>query len=132
MHGELDPEQAAIEYGKLLKEEFADAGADLVLLGMGDDGHTASLFPHTSALKETKHRCVSNYVEKLKSWRITMTAPFINRAAEVLILVVGQNKAEKLSQVLEGEKNPDELPIQLINPESGKLTWLLDVAAAGM
>jgi 6-phosphogluconolactonase len=132
MRGEIEPEAAAIEYGKLLKEKFADAGPDLILLGMGDDGHTASLFPHTTALKETKHRCVSNYVDKLGAWRITLTAPFINRASEVMVLVSGASKASTLTQVLEGARDPERLPIQLIEPASGKMTWLLDVAAAGM
>jgi 6-phosphogluconolactonase len=132
MRGEIEPEAAAIEYGKLLKEKFADAGPDLILLGMGDDGHTASLFPHTTALKETKHRCVSNYVDKLGAWRITLTAPFINRATEVMVLVSGASKASTLTQVLEGARDPERLPIQLIEPASGKMTWLLDVAAAGM
>jgi 6-phosphogluconolactonase len=132
MRGEIDAEQAAIEYGKMLKEKFADAGPDLILLGMGEDGHTASLFPGTPALKETKHRCVSNYVDKLGAWRITLTAPFINRADEVLVLVSGTGKASKVTEVLEGPREPERLPIQLIEPASGKMTWLLDVAAAGM
>jgi 6-phosphogluconolactonase len=132
MRGEIDAEQAAIEYGKMLKEKFADAGPDLILLGMGEDGHTASLFPGTPALKETKHRCVSNYVDKLGAWRITLTAPFINRADEVLVLVSGTGKASKVTEVLEGPREPERLPIQLIDPASGKMTWLLDVAAAGM
>ncbi len=132
MRGEIDPEAAAIEYGKMLKEKFADAGPDLVLLGMGDDGHTASLFPQTTALKETSHRCVSNYVDKLGTWRITLTAPFINRADEVLVLVSGAAKASKLTEVLEGPREPERLPIQLIEPASGKMTWLIDIAAAGM
>jgi 6-phosphogluconolactonase len=132
MRGEIDPEAAAIEYGKMLKEKFADAGPDLVLLGMGEDGHTASLFPQTTALKETSHRCVSNYVDKLGTWRMTLTAPFINRADEVLVLVSGAAKASKLTEVLEGPREPERLPIQLIEPASGKMTWLIDIAAAGM
>jgi 6-phosphogluconolactonase len=131
MRGELDPQEAAKEYGQLLKGKFGDGWLDMVLLGMGDDGHTASLFPHTAAIDEPKHRCVANYVEKLNTWRITMTAPFINRASEVLILITGQGKAARVSEVLEGSRDPHRLPIQLIAPEHGSLTWLLDVPAAG-
>jgi len=132
MAGELDANEAARQYGQMLKEKFADDGLDLILLGMGDDGHTASLFPGTAALSETKHRAVGNYVEKLKTWRITLTAPFINRAGEILILVSGASKAQRLAEVLEGPRDPQRLPIQLINPASGRLAWLVDAAAAGM
>jgi 6-phosphogluconolactonase len=132
IRGEIDPQQAAIEYGQMLKEQFGDGGADLVLLGMGDDGHTASLFPNTEALKETKHRCVANYVEKMKAWRVTMTAPFINRSQHVMVLVCGANKASRVEEVLEGPSEPERLPIQRIAPPSGSMTWLLDAAAAGM
>jgi len=132
MRGEIDPNEAAIEYGQLLKQNFGDDGPDLVLLGMGDDGHTASLFPHTEALNETKHRAVANRVDKLNTWRITLTAPFINRAREVMMLVTGANKAKRLAEVLEGPKDPQRLPIQLIAPPNGKLVWLIDAAAAGM
>lgn len=132
IRGEIEPESAAIEYGQVLKEHFGDGGADLVLLGMGEDGHTASLFPGTNALKETKHRCVSVYVEKLKSWRITTTAIFLNRSEEVIVMVAGANKAQRVEQVLQGDPGSEHLPMQLIAPRSGKVTWLLDVAAAGM
>lgn len=132
IRGEIEPEPAAIEYGKMLKEHFGDGGPDLVLLGMGDDGHTASLFPGTDALQELKHRCVSVYVEKLKSWRVTMTAPFLNRADEVIVMVAGANKAKRLEQVLHGDADPEQVPIRLIAPNSGKMSWLLDAAAAGM
>ena len=135
MRGEIEPEEAAKEYGIMLKEKFGDSGFDLILLGMGEDGHTASLFPGTAAASETHHRCVANYVEHSttgRSWRITLTAPFINRCREVVLLVAGANKAKMLSEVLEGPRQPDRLPVQLIRPETGKLTWLIDAAAAGM
>lgn len=132
MRGEIDPQQAAIEYGQTLKEKFADGGLDLVFLGMGPDGHTASLFPGTEALRETKHRCVANHVPKLNAWRLTMTAPFLNRAGAVIFLVTGADKAQTVSQVLEGPSDPQRLPSQLIRPEPGKMIWLLDAAAAGM
>jgi 6-phosphogluconolactonase len=134
MHGESpDPNEAAKEYGETLKEKFGDTGGiDLVLLGMGADGHTASLFPNTEALKEQKHRCVANHVPQLNTWRLTLSAPFINRAANVIVLVTGAEKAARIVEVLEGEPDPQRLPIQLITPTHGRMTWLLDAAAAGM
>lgn len=132
MQGELEANEAAKRYGQTLKQKFGDGGMDLVLLGMGDDGHTASLFPGTAALAETKHRCVANFVPKLNTWRITLTAPFINRARDVMILVSGASKAARLREVLEGSRDPRRLPVQLIQPEGGKLTWVVDAAAAGM
>jgi 6-phosphogluconolactonase len=133
MRGEINPNEAAIEYGRMLKARFGDGGPDVTLLGMGDDGHTASLFPHTPAIKETHHRCVAQFVEKSTtgpSWRITLTAPFINRSAVVLALVTGASKAARLKEVLHGPRDPDRLPIQLIQPSPGRLEWLLDTAAA--
>ncbi len=129
--GEIPPEQAAREYGELLKAKFHDGGPDLVLLGMGDDGHTASLFPGTAALDETHHRCVANLVPQMKTTRLTMTYPFLNKAHEVIVLVTGQKKAARLEEVLHGPKDVHRLPIQGIAP-AGKMTWLLDAAAAGM
>ena len=99
---------------------------DLVLLGMGPDGHTASLFPHTAALKETRRWVVANHVPKLNADRLTMTAPMLNRAAHVLFLVAGADKAPVLVEVLEGPADPERLPSQTIQPS----TWLLDEAAA--
>lgn len=134
MRGEIEPEPAAIEYGRLLKARFGDTGVDLAILGMGEDGHTASLFPHTPALQETHHRCVAQLVEKSttgKSWRITMTAPFLNRSRNVLVLVAGASKAQVLADVLTGAHDPQRLPIQLIDPPNGEMLWLTDSAAAG-
>jgi 6-phosphogluconolactonase len=132
MKGEIDPQAAAKEYGQLLKQNFGDGGLDVILLGMGDDGHIASLFPNTAALEETQHRCVANRVEKLNTWRITMTAPFINRAAQVIIMVSGGGKAARVQQVLRGPRDPKNLPIQMIQPASGNLLWLLDKPAAAL
>jgi 6-phosphogluconolactonase len=132
MKGEIEPQQAAVEYGKLLKEKFGDAGLDLILLGMGDDGHTASLFPETAALDEREHRCIANFVPRLNVWRITMSAPFINRARQIMIMAAGAAKAARIAEVLEGPKNPHRLPIQMIDPSPGHLVWLMDAPAAGM
>lgn len=131
MRGELDPNEAAIEYGQTLKSRFGDAGLDLILLGLGPDGHTASLFPGTEALREMHHRCVANFVAKLKSWRLTLTAPWINRSRSVVFMVAGADKAKTVSEILEGPRDPDRLPAQLIEP-AGRLAWLLDSAAAAM
>ena len=99
---------------------------------MGDDGNTASLFPHTEALKERYHRCVANFVPKLKTWRLTLSAPFINRSEQVMVLVAGEQKADRAKEVLEGPREPERLPIQLIEPASGQLLWIMDAGAAGM
>jgi len=105
---------------------------DLVLLGLGEDGHTASLFPNTSALGVTDKWVVANWVEKLASYRITLTPAAINGAAQVIFLVAGANKAAAVKAVLEGPLQPENLPAQLIKPETGILTWLLDSQAASM
>lgn len=104
---------------------------DLVLLGMGDDGHTASLFPGTSALSERKAWVLANWVEKLNAYRITLTPPAINHAANVLFLVTGAGKTKSLFHVLRGARDPQRLPAQLIQPVEGSLIWLVDEAAAG-
>jgi 6-phosphogluconolactonase len=132
MKGEIDPAVAATEYGQLLKQKFADGGLDLILLGMGPDGHTLSLFPETTALAETRHRCVSNWVEKFKTFRVTMTAPFANKAKEVMVIIGGADKRDRVKEVIEGKYEPTRLPIQLIDPAAngGEFIWLLDQAAA--
>ncbi len=102
---------------------------DLILLGMGDDGHTASLFPFTEALRERKRWVVANPVPQLQTERLTMTAPCINAARNVWFLVAGQAKAARLAQVLNGPSDPDRLPSQLIQPDQGQLRWFADQAA---
>ena len=130
IRGEIDPAAAAMEYGQMLKSKFTGGGADMLLLGMGDDGHTASLFPGTAALNETHHRCVANFVPKMNTWRVTLTYPFLNKSAAVMILAVGAGKAQRLVEVLQGPRDPHRLPIQGIEPAGGKLAWMLDAAAA--
>jgi 6-phosphogluconolactonase len=104
---------------------------DCILLGMGPDGHTASLFPGTAALRETTRLVAANWVEKLNTYRITLTVPVLNRAGLVVFLVSGAEKAEALKAVLQGEYRPDRFPAQLIRPDNGKLLWIVDRAAAG-
>ena len=102
---------------------------DLILLGMGPDGHTASLFPDSSALDEQSRLVVANWVAKFNTHRITFTFPVLNRAAEIIFLASGPDKADMLHQVLEG-KNTPLLPSQRVQPSDGKLLWMLDEAAA--
>jgi len=123
----------ASAYESVMRGFFGDADwprFDLVMLGMGDDGHTASLFPGTVALSERRAWVVANWVEKLGAWRITLSAPAINAARHVLFLVTGAAKAERLREVLKGERDPTRLPSQLISPHDGALEWFVDRAAA--
>ncbi len=103
---------------------------DLVFLGMGPDGHTASLFPGSSAVNETSRLVVAPWVEKLGSYRITVTPPVLNNAGCVIFLVSGKEKAETLRQVLQGDSHPELFPAQIINLSNGRLVWLADQAAA--
>lgn len=105
---------------------------DLVLLGMGAEGHTASLFPGTKALEEGRRLVVSNWVGKLFTDRITLTPPVLNNAARVIFMVHGAEKAPALKAVLEGPYEPAQLPAQMIQPKKGRVVWLADPSAAGM
>lgn len=128
-------EDAAAKYERRIRD-FFDAREnefpvfDLILLGMGADGHTASLFPETAALKENNKIAAANRVEKLGSIRLTLTFPVINCAQNVIFLVTGNEKAETLKIILEGEFEPDKFPAQMVLPENGKLLWLADKSAA--
>ena len=129
-----DATEAASAYESELKAYFdrSKRSIDLVLLGLGEDAHTASLFPNTPALGEIDRLAVANWVEKLDSYRLTMTFTAINDAANVMFVVAGRYKKEAVKAVLEGEFRPDDFPAQLVNPESGELYWLIDEAAAGL
>jgi 6-phosphogluconolactonase len=132
---DADPERAAKLYEQDLQAFFKLRPGelptfDLVLLGMGADGHCASLFPGTTALAEEVRLAVAPYVEKLGVWRVTLTAPVFNHARSVLFLVGGEDKAEALKGVLESERPADELPAKLIKPAAGELLWWVDKAAA--
>ena len=103
---------------------------DLVFLGMGGDGHTASLFPGTDAVHEVDRLVAAPWVEKFDSHRITLTPKVINNAERIIFLVKGEDKADALVQVLEGEKNEDLYPSQIINPTHGSVEWIVDRAAS--
>jgi 6-phosphogluconolactonase len=127
MRGEIDPKLAAQEYEDELALLATQHGEtiyrhDLVLLGMGDDGHTASLFPATGAVREQVRRVVANFVPEFESWRLTMTLPLLNQARHVLFLVSGDKKRELLEKVIGGDTR---YPAALVNPPNGQLTWMI-------
>jgi len=132
-----DAAQAAQQYEDELRQAFHLSPGqrprfDLVLLGMGNEGHTLSLFPGTKALRDNGRLVLRNWVGKVFSDRITMTAPVVNNAALVLFMITGADKAPALKAVLEGTFEPEQLPSQLIAPENGKLLYLVDTAAGSM
>jgi 6-phosphogluconolactonase len=137
IEGELEPQAAANRYESDLRDSFRlESGQcpqfDLVALGIGPDGHTASLFPHTAALHETGRIVTANHVPQKDTWRITLTWPVINAARSVFFLIAGADKAEVLKEVLTGPLDVERLPSQLIIPSSGILTLILDKAAAAL
>jgi 6-phosphogluconolactonase len=140
IRGEDPPDVAAGACERELRAAFATPSGpprpgrgacfDLVLLGMGDNGHTASLFPRSPALHERERWAVAARVDAQPPLRITITVPVINAAAEVVILVAGADKAPMLRRVLRAPADPEELPVQLVAPSAGRLRWLVDAAAA--
>ncbi|HVO43746.1 MAG TPA: 6-phosphogluconolactonase [Aggregatilineales bacterium] len=133
MRGEVDPVQAVAEYAEGLRAFFGMANFphfDLVLLGMGDDGHTASLFPGTAAIHESNAWVIAPYVAKVSMWRMTLTPPVLNAARQIRFLVAGAGKADRLADVLNGPYQPDTLPAQIVKPTGGELVWMVDAAAA--
>lgn len=136
--GEKPAEQAAQEYEDILADLYeADIpDLDLVLLGLGEDGHVASLFPHSPALQEKERLVVAPWVEKLNAYRITMTLPILNAGHSVVFLVTGASKAEIVGKIINADKkpdfqpNPDLYPAQAICPTNGAVSWFVDEAAA--
>jgi len=132
-----DADRAALEYEKALHEYFKLKNGeyprfDLVLVGMGNEGHTLSLFPGTKALHADGRIAVRNWVGKLYADRITLTAPAASNAARVIFMATGADKAPALKAVLEGPFEPEQLPAQLLEPKNGKLLWLVDTTAGSM
>ncbi len=132
-----DSAQAAAEYEEVIRREFALQPRafprfDLILLGMGSEGHTLSLFPGTTALRETQKIVTRNWVGKLYTERVTLTASAANNAANIIFMIAGADKACALKAVLEGPHEPDQLPAQMIQPANGNLSWLVDAAAGAM
>ncbi|MEK6587864.1 MAG: 6-phosphogluconolactonase [Chloroflexota bacterium] len=133
MQGELDPLQAAAAYETALRAHFGAVEwppFDLILLGMGEDGHIASLFPESPAMHEAERWVVAHFLERLQSWRITLTLPAINAARQVVFLVAGLSKASRLREVLRGDPGATSLPAAQVRPTNGELVWMVDQAAA--
>lgn len=137
MPGEMDPVEAAARYEEQLREFFIPRGNgfpvfDFILLGLGEDGHTASLFPGTRTIRESARWVLGHYVDEQKGWRITLTPPVINAARKVVFIVAGTGKASVLRDILEGPYQPDLLPAQVVRPDGGELLWMLDRDAAAL
>jgi 6-phosphogluconolactonase len=134
MRGEEDPETAAREYGETLARELARTGPvpslDLVLLGLGEDGHTASLFPETAALGEDRRWVVANRVPKLAEWRLTLTLPVLNAARRAVFLATGAGKSAVVAAITQRKEGSRDFPASLVRPTAGPLIFILDEAAA--
>jgi 6-phosphogluconolactonase len=139
MRTDIPPQESAAEYEKILHQYFPSAGLsaptnpfsfDLILLGMGADGHTLSLFPGTDVIQEEKVWVKSYFLSSQNMSRITLTKPIVNRSARIAFLATGLDKAKALEQILEGPLNPNLYPSQVIRPAKGELHWFIDEPAA--
>jgi 6-phosphogluconolactonase len=128
----MKPAEAAANYERVIREYGNPAHFDLILLGMGTDGHIGSLFPDSQLLHETERLVAAEYVEFLGAWRISMTLPLINAAHTVIFLVSGESKTDTIYQVFHGDKDQMHIPAQAVQPREGELIWLLDEAAASL
>jgi 6-phosphogluconolactonase len=132
----IEPAEAAAAYEETIRATFAATTDiprfDLIFLGLGANGHTASLFPASPLLRETSRLVAADYVQELDGWRVTMTAPLLNRGRTIAFLVTGQDKAGVLREVVRGPYVPEVLPAQLIRPEDAELLWIADTGAASL
>lgn len=129
---DVTAEEFAYTYEQSIRKVLGDEGKfDLILLGMGDDGHTASLFPGQAVLEEQNKWVAAYYLEPQNMFRITLTAPLINKAEKIIVVAFGEKKAPALKEVTTGAYNPATYPMQLIKPVSGELLFLVDKSAAG-
>jgi 6-phosphogluconolactonase len=136
MAGEKEPSSAVADYEAELRDFFKPGSGqlprfDLILLGLGEDGHTASLFPDTTALSEQEHLVATTYVERLKAHRLTLTLPVINNAAQVSFLIAGESKSAVVKNLLGADSKSFDYPAGRVSPSNGQLTWFITKDAAG-
>lgn len=134
IRGETAPEKAAAEYARMLHDSFRKDTPcfDLILLGIGEDGHTASLFPDTDAIEECERHVVAVFVPRLNAWRVTLTLPVLNAAREIFFLVSGRSKSNIIQRIMSINNPTKEFPASMVNPENGILHWMLDSDAAAL
>lgn len=137
IQSQLPPQQAAADYETVLRGYFSGRGLvlprfDLVLLGLGAEGHTASLFPNSPVLHEGERWVAAVHVDPVRKWRITLTPVALNAATKVIFLAGGEEKAQAIKQVLGEPKDPDLLPAQIVDPPQGQVMWIIDKPAAAL
>lgn len=132
MKAENDPEEYAQYYEKVIDEKLSSKPFDLIMLGMGSDGHTASLFPETHGLHAPGRKVIANYIPKMGKWRMTMTYECINEAKKIAIYVLGEGKAATVKKIFNTKYDPDRLPIQKIGTPTNKALWIMDDGAAAL
>lgn len=132
MQGELNPTEAALEYETEIANVFSSGipKFDLILLGIGENCHIASIFPHSEVISEKSKLAAAPYVQELNTHRITLTQPVIENAEEIMVLATGDNKADAIHNAIDLQLPPEECPAQLLKSSKGKVTWLIDGAAA--